>query len=192
AALPPSPLQPQPTDVNDQSGPHPGAAPLKKLMELRHARPLLEFHEPQLPLQSRTPRYEGRDRVSLDGRDGLLQRMMKQVIERALQAKMSDRLGYESGAPAGRSSGNNRKGSYGKTVTTTAAPVEIDVPRDRRGEYEPRIVPKGTRRLEKADEAILSLYARGMTTRHPVIQSPTCSDNDDTVARNQRLGTDKP
>ena len=103
--------------------------------------------------------------VPLDGRDGLLQQMMKQVIERALQAEMADHLGYEAGDPAGRGSGNNRNGHYGKTVTTTAGPVEIDVPRDRKGEYEPRIVPKGTRRLGQVDEMILSLYARGMTTR---------------------------
>jgi putative transposase len=103
--------------------------------------------------------------VPLDGRDGLLQQMMKQVIERALQAEMADHLGYEAGDPAGRGSGNNRNGSYGKTVTTTAGPVTIDVPRDRTGDFEPRIVPKGTRRLGQLDEMILSLYARGMTTR---------------------------
>ncbi len=91
--------------------------------------------------------------------------MMKQVIERALQAELSDHLGYEAGDPAGRGSGNNRNGSYPKTVTTTAGPVEIEVPRDRRGEYEPKVVPKGTQRLGQVDEMILSLYARGMTTR---------------------------
>ncbi|MFI6055482.1 IS256 family transposase [Streptomyces violascens] len=103
--------------------------------------------------------------IPLDGQGGLLQQMMKQVIERALQVEMADHLGYEAGDPAGRGSGNNRNGSYGKTVTTTAGPVEIEVPRDRRGEFEPRIVPKGTRRLGQVDEMILSLYARGMTTR---------------------------
>ncbi|MFF7234693.1 IS256 family transposase [Streptomyces sioyaensis] len=103
--------------------------------------------------------------IGLDGRGGLLQQMMKQVIERALQAELSDHLGYEAGDPAGRGSGNNRNGSYPKTVTTTAGPVELDVPRDRKGEYEPRIVRKGTRRLGQVDEMILSLYARGMTTR---------------------------
>ncbi|MCY0924356.1 MULTISPECIES: IS256 family transposase [unclassified Streptomyces] len=103
--------------------------------------------------------------VPLDGRDGLLGQMMKAVVERALRAEMADHLGYEAGDPAGRGSGNNRNGSYGKTLTTTAGPVEIDVPRDRQGDFEPRIVPKGTRRLGQVDEMILSLYARGMTTR---------------------------
>ncbi|MFI1300579.1 transposase, partial [Streptomyces noursei] len=81
--------------------------------------------------------------IGLDGQGGLLQQMMKQVIERALQAEMADHLGYEAGDPAGRGSGNHRNGSYGKTVTTTAGPVEVDVPRDRKGEFTPRIVPKG-------------------------------------------------
>ncbi|MFI1630705.1 transposase [Streptomyces noursei] len=65
--------------------------------------------------------------IGLDGQGGLLQQMMKQVIERALQAEMADHLGYEAGDPAGRGSGNHRNGSYGKTVTTTAGPVEVDV-----------------------------------------------------------------
>ncbi|MFF7756332.1 IS256 family transposase [Streptomyces sp. NPDC007971] len=103
--------------------------------------------------------------IGLDGRDGLLQQMMKRVIERALQVEMADHLGYEAGDPAGRGSGNNRNGSFGKTVTTMAGPVTVEVPRDRKGEFVPQIVPKGTRRLGQVDEMILSLYARGMTTR---------------------------
>ncbi|PNE39904.1 hypothetical protein AOB60_02005 [Streptomyces noursei] len=77
--------------------------------------------------------------VPLGGQGGLLQQMMKQVIERALQAEMSDHLGYEAGDPAGRGGGNHRNGLHGKTVTTTVGPVEIDVPRDRKGAFEPRI-----------------------------------------------------
>ncbi|MFF7234580.1 transposase [Streptomyces sioyaensis] len=87
------------------------------------------------------------------------------MTERALRAELTDHLGYESGDPAGRGSGNNRNGSYPKMVTTTAGPVGIGVRRDRKGEYEPRIVPKGTRRLGQVDEMILPLYARGMTAR---------------------------
>jgi len=103
--------------------------------------------------------------IGLDGADGLLQRMMKAVLERALKAELSDHLGYEPGDPAGRGSGNSRNGAYPKTVTTTAGPVTVEVPRDRKGEFEPRIVPKGVRRLGSVDEMILSLYARGMSTR---------------------------
>ena len=69
------------------------------------------------------------------------------------------------GDPAGNGSGNSRNGSYDKTVTTAAGPVRFGVPRDRNGSFEPKIVPKGQRRLGQVDDMILSLYARGMTTR---------------------------
>jgi putative transposase len=68
---------------------------------------------------------------------------------------MADHLGYETGDPAGRGSGNSRNGSYPKTLTTVAGPVTIDVPRDRRAEFEPVIVPKGRRRLAQVDDMIL-------------------------------------
>ena len=101
----------------------------------------------------------------LEGPDGLLNRITQKVIERALGAEMDDHLGYVRGDPAGNGSGNSRNGSYGKTVTTAAGPVRIAVPRDRNAEFEPVIVPKRTRRLGQVDDMILSLYARGMTTR---------------------------
>ena len=87
------------------------------------------------------------------------------MLERALGAEMDDHLGYVRGDPAGSGSGNSRNGFYGKTVTTTAGPVRIQVPRDRNSEFEPVIVPKGARRLGQVDDMILSLYSRGMTTR---------------------------
>ncbi|WP_370340929.1 IS256 family transposase [Catenulispora sp. MAP5-51] len=101
----------------------------------------------------------------LDGPDGLLGQMTKAVIERALQTEMTHHLGYEHGDNDGAGSGNSRNGSYGKTVLTTAGPVRIAVPRDRNGEFAPQIVPKRSRRLGAVDEMILSLYARGMSTR---------------------------
>jgi putative transposase len=101
----------------------------------------------------------------LDGPDGLLGQMTARVIERALGAEMGDHLGYAKGDPAGNGSGNSRNGSYGKTVTTTAGPVRIEVPRDRNSTFEPQIITKGQRRVGQVDEMILSLYARGMTTR---------------------------
>jgi putative transposase len=100
----------------------------------------------------------------LDGVDGLLNRMTKAVLERALQVEITDHVGYEVGDPDGRGSGNSRNGITTKTVATTAGPVQIDVPRDRNGSFEPRIVPKRARRLGNIDEMILSLYSRGMTT----------------------------
>jgi putative transposase len=101
----------------------------------------------------------------LDGPDGLLNRMTKAVLERALAVEMTDHLGYEPGDPAGAGSGNSRNGAGRKTVSTVNGPVEIRVPRDRQGSFEPRIVPKYARRLGNINEMILSLYSRGMTTR---------------------------
>jgi len=101
----------------------------------------------------------------IDGVDGLLNQMTKAVIERALQAEMTHELGYPYADPAGAGSGNSRNGTSTKTVSTTNGPVVIDVPRDRNGEFEPKIVPKRARRLGQIDEMILSLYARGLSTR---------------------------
>jgi putative transposase len=101
----------------------------------------------------------------LDGVDGLLSQMTKAVIERALQAEMTHELGYQRGDLAGVGSGNSRNGSSTKTISTTNGPVTIEVPRDRNGTFEPKIVPKRARRLGQIDEMILSLYARGLSTR---------------------------
>lgn len=101
----------------------------------------------------------------LDGVDGLLNQMTKAVLERALQAELTDHLGYDSGDPAGRGTGNSRNGTSSKTVSTMNGPVEISVPRDRAGSFEPAIVPKRSRRIGNIDDMILSLYSRGMTTR---------------------------
>jgi transposase-like protein len=78
---------------------------------------------------------------------------------------MTHELGYERGDPAGSGSGNSRNGTSQKTISTPNGPVTIEVPRDRKGSFEPKIVPKHARRLGQIDEMILSLYARGMTTR---------------------------
>lgn len=101
----------------------------------------------------------------IDGVDGLLNQMTKAVLERVLQAEMTHHLGYLRDDPAGVGSGNSRNGSSPKTVSTTNGPVTISVPRDRNGEFEPRIVPKRARRVGRVQELVLSCYARGMSTR---------------------------
>jgi putative transposase len=103
--------------------------------------------------------------IAVDGPGGLLGQITKAVLERALGAELDDHLGYVRGDPAGNGSGNSRNGFHGKTVTTTAGPVQLQVPRDRNSTFAPVIVPKGQRRLGQVDDMILSLYARGMTTR---------------------------
>jgi transposase-like protein len=101
----------------------------------------------------------------LTGDDGLFRRLKKALIERALGAELSEHLGYEKGDPAGRGTGNNRNGVSGKTVLTEDGEIDIAVPRDRAGTFEPQLIPKGQTRFEGFDDKILSLYARGMSVR---------------------------
>lgn len=105
------------------------------------------------------------DGVELLGPDGVLAELTKRVLERGLSEELSEHLGYEAGDPAGRGSGNNRNGTTPKTVLTEIGAVDLDVPRDRNGSFEPKLVPKGTRRLERFNQNIIHLYARGLTTR---------------------------
>jgi putative transposase len=103
--------------------------------------------------------------LEIDGPGGLLARMTKTIIERAFDAEMTDHLGYDRGDPAGEGSGNSRNGYYPKTVVSRNGPIELRVPRDRAGSFEPKVVPKRRRRLGNMEDMVLSLYARGMTTR---------------------------
>src|SRR5882757_10523699 len=91
----------------------------------------------------------------------LLSQMTKAVLERSLEAEMAHHLGYEKGDPSGQGTGNSRNGRSKKTVSTMNGQVDLDVPRDRNGSFEPAIVPKRKRRLGNIEEAILSLYSRG-------------------------------
>ncbi|WFE53631.1 IS256 family transposase [Micromonospora sp. WMMD1155] len=103
--------------------------------------------------------------LSLTGPDGLLKQLTKTVLETALNEEMTEHLGYEKHESAGVESGNVRNGTRAKTVLTDASgPVQIDVPRDRAGTFEPQIVRKRQRRLSGVDEVVLSLYAKGLTT----------------------------
>lgn len=99
------------------------------------------------------------------GDEGLFKQLKKALLERALGAELSGHLGYERGDPAGRGTGNSRNGYSSKTVLTGDDELELAVPRDRNGTFEPLIVPKGERRLDGFDDRIVSLYARGMTVR---------------------------
>ena len=101
----------------------------------------------------------------LTGEDGLFKQLKKALIERALGAELSEHLGYEKGDPAGRGSGDSRNGTSSKRLLTEDGEVEISVPRDRAGTFEPRLVAKGQTRFDGFDDKILSLYARGMSVR---------------------------
>src|SRR5262245_61002649 len=103
--------------------------------------------------------------AGLLGPDGLLSQVTKAVLERALAEEMTGHLGYEKHDPAGRGSGNSRNGMTPKTVLTDVGAVDLAVPRDRNGTFEPQIVRKGQTRLKGFNERIIAPYARGMTTR---------------------------
>ncbi|SEH01558.1 Transposase, Mutator family [Nonomuraea solani] len=101
--------------------------------------------------------------LQLTGEGGLLQQLTKRVLESALEGEITDHLGYDRHDPAGKNSGNSRNGSRTKTVVTDVGPVEVRVPRDVAGTFEPQLVRKGQRRLSGVDEMVLSLSAKGLT-----------------------------
>ncbi|WP_435130762.1 IS256 family transposase [Actinacidiphila sp. bgisy144] len=101
--------------------------------------------------------------MQLTGAGGLLQQLTKRVLESALEGEITDHLGYDKHDAAGRNSGNSRNGTRTKTVLTDVGPVEVKVPRDVEGSFEPQIVKKRQRRLTGVDEMVLSLSAKGLT-----------------------------
>jgi putative transposase len=102
--------------------------------------------------------------IELTGDNGLLTAMVRQVLQTGLNVELDEHLGYGPHDPAGRGSGNNRNGSYPKTVTTEIGQVEVQMPRDRLGTFTPATVPKHVRRLDGLSGNVISLYAKGMTT----------------------------
>jgi len=109
------------------------------------------------------------DQARADGKDlvgpgGLLSELTKQVLETGLEVEMEEHLGYAKHAAEGRNGGNSRNGTRSKTVITEIGPVELDVPRDRDGSFEPETVRKNQRRLDGVDSMVISLTAKGLTT----------------------------
>lgn len=108
---------------------------------------------------------EGKSPEEVIGHGGLLEQLTKRVLERALEGELTDHLGYGKHAAQGRNGGNSRNGRTKKRVKMDAGELEIEVPRDREGSFEPLLVPKRQRRLAGFDEKVIALYSRGMTTR---------------------------
>ena len=102
--------------------------------------------------------------LQLTGEGGLLQQLTKRLLESALEGEITDHLGYDKHDAAGKNGGNSRNGKRTKTVLTDVGPVEITVPRDRDGSFEPKIVKKRQKRLTGVDEMVISLAAKGLTT----------------------------
>jgi putative transposase len=101
----------------------------------------------------------------LIGETGLLKQLTKALMERALGAELTHHLGYEKHDPAGYNSGNSRNGSTPKTVVGEFGEITVETPRDRNSSFEPQILKKRQTRFDGFDRKILSMYARGMTTR---------------------------
>jgi putative transposase len=107
--------------------------------------------------------YKGPE--DLMGEQGLLKQLTKALVERAMHAELTHHLGYEKHDTGGKGSGNSRNGTSAKTLKGDFGEAVIEVPRDRNGTFEPKIVPRHQRRFSGFDDKILSMYARGMTTR---------------------------
>jgi putative transposase len=105
------------------------------------------------------------DGVQLTGEGGFLPELVKRVLEAGLQAELTDHLGYEKHDRAGRGSGNSRNGFTPKRLGTEVGDIDLTTPRDRVGSFEPRLIPKGSRRVGGLSDMIISLYAGGMTIR---------------------------
>src|SRR5215204_4388388 len=103
--------------------------------------------------------------LQLTGEGGFLPELVKRVLEAGLAAELSEQLGYERHDRAGHGSGNSRNGSTPKRLGTEVGDVDLATPRDRNGSFEPRLVPKGQRRVDGLSDMIISLYAGGMTIR---------------------------
>ena len=138
----------------------------------------------------------------LIGENGLLKQLTKALLERAMQVEITDHLGYPRNATEGKNTGNSRNGSYKKKLKGEFGEIDLAVPRDRNGTFEPVIVPKGETRFKGFDDKIISMYARGMTTRdiqshleeiYGVEVSPTLiSQVTDAVTEEVRLWQNRP
>lgn len=101
----------------------------------------------------------------LCGKNGLLQRLLGGMIEQMLEKEMDEHIGYTKHAVEGHNSGNSRNGKTSKIVQSSYGPLELEVPRDRNGEFEPQVVKKRQRNISSFDNKIISMYAKGMSTR---------------------------
>jgi putative transposase len=99
------------------------------------------------------------------GQDGLLQQLTKALLERALEGELTHHLGYDKHSAEGDNSGNSRNGSSSKTIRGKRGQMQIDIPRDRNSSFSPQIIKKRQTRFDGFDDKIISMYARGMTTR---------------------------
>src|SRR5437868_6341745 len=105
------------------------------------------------------------DPMDIFRENGLMMQLKKAIVERVMEGELTTELGYEKNDSAGNNSGNSRNGYTEKTLKCNDGHLPIKVPRDRYGNFEPKIIPKNQTRFDDMDEKIISLYARGMSTR---------------------------
>src|SRR5580698_7743874 len=99
------------------------------------------------------------------GKNGLLKQLTKALLERAMNAELTEHVGYQKHDPVGNNSGNSRNGASKKKLKGDFGEIDLETPRDRNGSFEPKIIAKRQTRFTGFDDKILSMYARGMTTR---------------------------
>jgi putative transposase len=99
------------------------------------------------------------------GKEGIFARLFAHTIEELLETKLSEHLGYEPYEAKGRNSGNNRNGRYAKKLRTSSGESTIQVPRDRKGEFEPQVVKKRVANTNELEDKIIGMYAKGMSVR---------------------------
>lgn len=109
--------------------------------------------------------FHGLSQEDIFGQDGIIKDLTKRVVERALNAEMDHHLGYEKHSKAGDNSGDSRNGTSKKTIIADNREIEINVPRDRNGSFEPIVVQKHQKRTPLFNDQIISLYSRGLSTR---------------------------
>lgn len=105
-----------------------------------------------------------KDPEDLIGKNGLIKQLTKRLVERAMEAELTDELGYKKSSPLGHNTGNSRNGHSRKRIITDEDQLDIKVPRDRKGKFEPKIIPKNQKRFNGFDDKIISMYSRGMST----------------------------
>ena len=99
------------------------------------------------------------------GPNGLMKQLTKAVVERMMEAELTEQLGYEKSDPAEKETTNRRNGKTAKTLRTDHGPMEIEAPRDRDGEFDPQVIPKHQREFRGSDDKILSMCGLGLSTK---------------------------
>ena len=119
----------------------------------------------------------------------MLKALFAGTMEDMLKAELDSELGYKKNSQEAKTTDNRRNGSYPKTVTSSMGEIELNIPRDRKGEYEPGLIPKGSHDVSELEEKVLSLYAKGtLSTRlckrsHKIYESQPCPQSKSSIPR---------